>query len=503
MAKGKAKKGKARKARGPRKRAARTPSSRSVEPNPITLMTIGAANPPKNTKTEWLKRVSGFAAKGARQRLAGDIQKALATEGYVDRLIDMIRAKFGSEAGSEAEDAAQAGLEANPPRGKYPLPLELRARAIAAHNRGQMGLARQLTTMAARLEGNPHGAKRKSFYVVRVGGRESDTHADETLRGALDLAAPDAGDRVEVKRVYSDDAGFARLARGGKWRVLKNPAIAERPWYVVTREGQIYAPRTFATRALAGDWIQKHRGGNNLLAAQSDAGQRRGGFLKNPGTCPVCAGPGWGMGEICMDCVRSRAKTVANRGRCSCGKKRIPGAPAQVGSRVWTPCERCLGAIPGSQREAPRRTSKNPSGRGLVRVSRGPVRAAAHVDGFEENVEGCKRFHGVAPNRVRLFEFDDGKKEVTDQVVFALGDAEVEFNVVKDEDGNEIQIPKQRIQSVYRVRGKRSSKAGKSFVHSATEDGGRPSLKVCDATTHILSDLGDYQVDDYIRERRA
>jgi len=162
-----------------------------------------------------------------------------------------------------------------------------------------------------------------------------------------------------------------------------------------------------------------------------------------------------------------------------------------------------VGALAGNPRKRAKRARKNPASGGLIRISRGPVRAAAHVDGYRENVAGCKQFHDVAPVRDRVFDFDDGKQEITERVVFAMGDAEVTFNVVKDADGNEVQIPMQKISSAYRVRGKRSSKAGRQFIHSATEDGGRSPLRVCDARTHIMSELGDYEVTDYIRERGA
>lgn len=46
-----------------------------------------------------------------------------------------------------------------------------------------------------------------------------------------------------------------------------------------------------------------------------------------------------------MAVVKARARTVANRGRCSCGKLRDPGEVKRVGSRSWLPCLRCLGSI--------------------------------------------------------------------------------------------------------------------------------------------------------------
>lgn len=57
------------------------------------------------------------------------------------------------------------------------------------------------------------------YVVVRVNGQSSDTHAAETLTGALDLANADESDVVEFCMVHAKDAGAARLMkpRGGQW----------------------------------------------------------------------------------------------------------------------------------------------------------------------------------------------------------------------------------------------------------------------------------------------
>lgn len=297
----------------------------------------------------------------------------------------------------------------NPPPKRYPLNVELRARAIAAHNRGDAALAQRLFAEAQRLEGNPKKIgeawrKLKPGDRVKVAHPISDT--EKKLLG-----------RVFVIDRFSKPHGYAVVKdEHGAWHVHPE-ALVKNP-------------------------------GGRRKADPHGYGAR------------VCAAP------LCTK------KVTGKSDYCS------------------------------SHKVESKRTAKNPGG-GLIGVRRRPVSAAAHVDGFKENYEGCKLFHDAAPNRVRVFDFDDGSDELTERVVFVLGDAEVTFNTVRDEDGNEVQIPTQRIQSVYRVRGKRSSKAGRQFVHSATEDGGKPSLKVCDARTHILMDLGNYGVDTFIRERKA
>lgn len=72
--------------------------------------------------------------------------------------------------------------------------------------------------------------------------------------------------------------------------------------------------------------------------------------MREPIRCPVCDKPAdifaIADGGPCMDCVRARARSVAERGRCVCGRARIPNpAIHRIGSRSWQSCDRCLGTI--------------------------------------------------------------------------------------------------------------------------------------------------------------
>ena len=49
------------------------------------------------------------------------------------------------------------------------------------------------------------------FYVVRVNGDHTDTHAAASLDDAYRLAQPDHDDTVEWGEVWASDAGAARL----------------------------------------------------------------------------------------------------------------------------------------------------------------------------------------------------------------------------------------------------------------------------------------------------
>jgi len=58
---------------------------------------------------------------------------------------------------------------------------------------------------------------RSTFYVVRVDGDPRDTHAEDTLEGALELAMADEGSTVEWGMVRACDAGEARLMEPEVW----------------------------------------------------------------------------------------------------------------------------------------------------------------------------------------------------------------------------------------------------------------------------------------------
>src|SRR5207237_910203 len=141
------------------------------------------------------------------------------------------------------------------------------------------------------------------------------------------------------------------------------------------------------------------------------------------------------------------------------------------------------------------------SPRGLVREYTVPLGRAPDVPGGAQAVAGYQRFHGAAPTRVRVFEYDDGREEVTERALFKVGTAEIEIDTVEDARGHEVRIKPLRIGTVYAVpKQARSNKAGKQWVHSHREDGGRPPIHAVDPQTGILQQLGGtYEVRDWIR----
>jgi len=148
---------------------------------------------------------------------------------------------------------------------------------------------------------------------------------------------------------------------------------------------------------------------------------------------------------------------------------------------------------------ASRRAARNP--RGLVREYTVPLGRAPDVSGSSQAIAGYERFHGAAPTRVRVYEYDDGREEVTERALFKVGTAEIEIDTVEDAQGQEVEIKPLRIGTVYAVPGSaRSNKAGKQWVHSHREDGGKPPIHAVDPQTGILQQLGGtYEVHDWIR----
>jgi len=153
----------------------------------------------------------------------------------------------------------------------------------------------------------------------------------------------------------------------------------------------------------------------------------------------------------------------------------------------------------GTGRPARRKADRNP--RGLVREYTVPLGRAPDVPGSAQALAGYERFHGAAPTRVRVYEYDDGREEVTERALFKVGTAEIEIDTVEDASGHEVSIKPLRIGTVYAVPDSaRSNKAGKQWVHSHREDGGKPPIHAVDPQTGILQQLGGtYEVHDWIR----
>jgi hypothetical protein len=114
----------------------------------------------------------------------------------------------------------------------------------------------------------------------------------------------------------------------------------------------------------------------------------------------------------------------------------------------------------------------------------------------------AKRFHKAAPTgAVSVYEYDDGRSEVTERVVVELGELGVTVNEVMGVDGKPVRIADLEVTLGYRIpRGFRSTKKGQ-YIHGARTDGGVPPRLAVDPRTGMFTLVGGtIFVDDWLRE---
>lgn len=146
----------------------------------------------------------------------------------------------------------------------------------------------------------------------------------------------------------------------------------------------------------------------------------------------------------------------------------------------------------------------NPKKNAVIREYVVPIAKAPKVDPRLRKmaVENHQKFQGKKPTRVRVIEYDDGRKGVRDVVCYGLGKAEITVDTVQDKNGREIQLKEpMRIGSVYKAP-THGKKKGAQFVHSFKEDGGRVPVKAIDVETGVEHTLGGtYKVrgEEWIR----
>lgn len=135
-----------------------------------------------------------------------------------------------------------------------------------------------------------------------------------------------------------------------------------------------------------------------------------------------------------------------------------------------------------------------------------------HLAGFDLAKLRAGDPAGIAAERlvhrrdsVHALSLQDGEADVVMSNAFLEHidrvEAEIEIDTVEDAQGHEVEIKPLRIGTVYAVPGSaRSNKAGKQWVHSHREDGGKPPIHAVDPQTGILQQLGGtYEVHDWIR----
>lgn len=59
--------------------------------------------------------------------------------------------------------------------------------------------------------------------------------------------------------------------------------------------------------------------------------------------CSACGIDSWH--DICLSCVRARARVACGSKRCSCPKALKRERVIKTASRSWVACDRCLGSV--------------------------------------------------------------------------------------------------------------------------------------------------------------
>ena len=90
-------------------------------------------------------------------------------------------------------------------------------------------------------------------------------------------------------------------------------------------------------------------------------------------SCEGCGRPVMLGHNPCWECVKARARTVGNRGRCTCPKTLKRPREVSTSIRAWLACDRCLGTIK-SLPDPPKKWRGYPrNGPGVIpRASSGP-----------------------------------------------------------------------------------------------------------------------------------
>lgn len=141
-------------------------------------------------------------------------------------------------------------------------------------------------------------------------------------------------------------------------------------------------------------------------------------------------------------------------------------------------------------------------GNGLINSYRVPIdQADLSAPGTQEAIAAFRRFHGGEPTHVEVYEYDDGTPDVHEEALFAIGQAQIEVDTMEQAGGGgEVQVAPFAAGTVYSVpQDWNSSKAGKQWVHSHRESGGKPPLHAYNPITGVMSQHGGtYFVDEWI-----
>lgn len=149
---------------------------------------------------------------------------------------------------------------------------------------------------------------------------------------------------------------------------------------------------------------------------------------------------------------------------------------------------------------AARRVSRNKATKSFREYTL-PLSRVKMTPKLKEAIERWEMFQdGAKAQKVRVYEYDDGKEGVDERVCFRVGESQITIDTVEDESGREIKIKPLEIGMVYKGEKSAGNKRNAQWIHSFKEDGGKPPINVVDVETGIMMQLGGtYEALDWMR----
>lgn len=154
----------------------------------------------------------------------------------------------------------------------------------------------------------------------------------------------------------------------------------------------------------------------------------------------------------------------------------------------------------GAANPATRRVSRNKATKSFREYTM-PISRVKMTPKLQEAIARWEMFQdGAKAQKVRVYEYDDGKDGVDERVCFRVGESQITIDTVEDESGREIKIKPLEIGMVYKGEKSAGNKKGAQWIHSFKEDGGKPPINVVDVETGIMMQLGGtYEALDWMR----
>ncbi len=237
-----------------------------------------------------------------------------------------------------------------------------------------------------------------------------------------------------------------------------------------------------------------HRGGQTECRNVETCDARRSGWKKNAPSAPRGAVECSGCGAI----YKSAAYAQAHVNKCPYLDSPRPRGPLLRSPR--SPRKPSRNAIMMTIGRPNPGASLNKSTKSFKEYTL-PIDQVKMTPKLQEAIERWEMFQdGAKAQKVRIYEYDDGKEGVDERVCFRVGESQITIDTVEDVNGNEIKIKPLDIGMVYKGEKSAKNKAGAQWIHSYREDGGKPPVAVVDVETGVLMHIGGtYEALDWMR----